>query len=102
MFEANVVEVALVAIERAVVQMVLDIGNGSPGMVFAQGADLDVTGPASLLVAVLAGTAIEKLCPVGVGKKLPELEEGLLLKWKEVECTDVGVLIGGICARVSV
>ena len=59
MLEANVVEVALVAIERAVVHVVLDIGNGSPGLVFAQGADLDVTRPASLLAAVLAGTAIE-------------------------------------------
>ena len=95
-------EVALVAIERAVVHVVLDIGNGSPGLVFAQGADWDVTGPASLLVAVLAGTAIEKLGPVGVGKKLPELKEGLFLKWKEVECSNHSVLIGGICARVSV
>lgn len=102
MFEANFVEVALVAIKRAVVHMVLDIGNGSPGLVFAQGADLDVTRPTSLLGAVLAGTAIEKLGPVGVGNELPELEEGLLLKWKEVECSNHSVLIGGICARVSV
>lgn len=102
MFEANVVEVALVAIKRAVVHMVLDIGTGSPGLVFAQGADWNVTRPASLLIAGLAGTAIEKLGPVGVGKKLPELEDGLLLNWKEVECSDVGVFAGCICARVSV
>lgn len=69
---ADVTKIALVAVRRAVVDVVLDIEGRGSGMDGACGTDLQLAGPAyGLLVG--AGSVVEEFVAVCVG-------EGLLLQ----------------------
>lgn len=102
MFEAYFAKVAFVAVKRAVVYMVLDVGHGNLGLVIARGADLDIAGPASVSFAILAATARKKLGSVGMGKNLRDPVEGFLLHRNQVECSDVSIFAACIRACVSI
>lgn len=65
--EAYFEEVAFLAVERAVVYVLLYIGRRGLGMMAAYGADLGVAGPASVLFDMVAGTARKAVGSVGVG-----------------------------------